>query len=204
MALKFSSDGFYHLSNRLSNRWMGLDPETAGWDDLYDYFIGSAVPEEPVRMIHAHGGVRLAEFLWSAGFPLVSKSVVSALEQHQFKGWEPYPVTIHDRKGDLIGSYAGLTVTGRCGEIQVGKGVSKLKERDLGGKRPARYYKGMNLDASEWDQSDLFIEGKGKKRGYILASAELVHALKGVKARNVTITPLEDVEIPVELVDQGT
>lgn len=98
---------------------------------------------------------------------LISDRFKTILEESGITGWKTYPISLFDKKGNLVEGYNGFSITGRAGKMQkfdqlpLECGYSP----DAGG-----YY----FDIETWDGSDLF-STEGSR--YIIASERFVKVL---------------------------
>ena len=108
----------------------------------------------------AYGGKKMTDFLntgWGGKLAPISDKVLNLLIENNITGWKTYPIRVFDKKGVEIHGYHGLSITGRCKDLD----LTLLKERVDYQYRESgpvyHYYKGYPLDLSTWDGSDMFL-----------------------------------------------
>ncbi len=108
----------------------------------------------------AYGGKKMTDFLntgWGGKLTPISDKVLNLLIENNITGWKTYPIRVFDKKGVEIHGYHGLSITGRCKDLD----LTLLKERVDYQYRESgpvyHYYKGYPLDLSTWDGSDMFL-----------------------------------------------
>jgi hypothetical protein len=150
------------------------------------------LPDHPIRVGWAMGRAKPTEpVMWTTHvIPIIiSDSVVQLLRSHGFTGWSLYEVSVHDKQGQMIPGYHGLSITGRCGKIDWTKGV-EVPRIFPGGIFPV--WKGLFFDPESWDGSDLFMPSELK--GYVFVVEDVKKAFERAKIRNVDFTPLDQFE----------
>ena len=154
-------------------------------------------PSHPITVEWAMGGSQPGDVIWTtmAVVVIVSDKVVQLLRSHGFTGWSLYDVTVRDKQGQQVPGYSGLAITGRCGPIDYTRTVV-VPRIYPGGVFPIG--KGMLFDPAAWDGSDLFMPAE-KGMGYKFMVEPVRKALERAKIRNMTFTPLDQVE--VEMMD---
>lgn len=108
----------------------------------------------------SYGGKKMTDFLntgWGGKLAPISDKVLNLLIENNITGWKTYPIRVFDKKGVEIHGYHGLSITGRCKDLD----LTLLKERVDYQYRESgpvySYYKGYPLDLSTWDGSDMFL-----------------------------------------------
>jgi hypothetical protein len=122
---------------------------------------------------------------------LISDRMKSVLEKNALSGWQCFPISLLDKKGSEIEGYQGLSVTGRCGPIDVSK--SEIIQKRLVPNGPlCTYYKGFYVGLDEWDGSDFFLP----KYSYgTIISAKAADVIRSNKLTNIQLKTLADIEI---------
>lgn len=138
--------------------------------------MGRATPVEVIRTTYAAPII-------------VADSVVQLLRSNGFTGWSLYDVAVHDKQGQVIPGYRGLSVTGRCGNIDWAQSVEVPRIRPAG-IFPA--WIGFFFDPASWDGSDLFMPAE--RVGSVLVVEEVKKAFERAKIRNVDFTRLDQYE----------
>ena len=142
---------------------MLLADEYRGMDDALDLLYGKY---DTIRLPlifqqkKSYGGKKMTDFMnsgWGSVLSPISDKVVSLLTEKKITGWKTYPIRVFDKNGVEIYGYHGFTITGRCRDLD----LSLLKERieyQYCASGPIYYhYKGIPLDLSSWDGSDIFL-----------------------------------------------
>jgi hypothetical protein len=80
---------------------------------------------------------------------LISDRFKNVLKESDITGWESYPITLFDKKGNRVEGYNGFSITGRAGKME------KFDQLPLecGYSADAD---GYYFDVETWDGSDLF------------------------------------------------
>jgi hypothetical protein len=120
---------------------------------------------------------------------IVADSVVQVLRSHGFTGWSLYDVTVRDKQDQLIPGYSGLSVTGRCGNIDWASGIEVPRIFPAG---IFPVWKGLFFDPESWDGSDFFMPAEPV--GYVFVVEAVKKALERAKIRNMGFTPLAQFE----------
>jgi hypothetical protein len=147
----------------------------------------------PVIFKHKYG--KKLEDMLDTGWPslyLISDKLKTVLEDNELTGWKTFAVQIFDKKGGRIQGFHGLSITGRCGEIDYNK--STIIEKNVIENGPTgKYYKGLHVGLDKWDGSDFFLPAK--YFGIILTD-KAAQILKKNKLTNIRLENLAEVEIP--------
>lgn len=113
----------------------------------------------PIEYKH-ESGTKFRDMI-DTGYPylhLVSDVVIKVLEDNRITGWKTFPITIEDKKGNIINGYNGFSVVGKCGPIDYTK--SEIITKRLVPNGPlVDFYKGMHVGLDKWDGSDFFMPG---------------------------------------------
>ena len=129
-------------------------------------------------------GKYLRDFL-DLGYPpicLVSNRVVDILSENKITGWDKYPITLYDKKGNVVEGYTGFSVVGKGGKFSqfwdygyiVDSNQSYVKHRGI-------------YDISQWDGSDIFLV-----HDYILITERVMKLMKSIKVTAVEYERLSD------------
>jgi len=123
---------------------------------------------------------------------LLSDRMVLALSNGNFSGWSTYPVRVIGKDGQEILGYHGFSITGKSGPPDWSR--SQRVERQVrGGIWP--YLKGVYIDETTWDGSDIFIpEGTG----YICIMEAVHEALKPLNLTNIEFQPISEITAPAD------
>lgn len=119
------------------------------------------------------------------GYPtlfLVSDRFLKVLEMNHFTGWKSYPVRLFEKNGMEVFGYNGFSVTGKAGKIDWEQSEVIQIPGPIDRTITYPYYKGIPIDMSQWDGSDIFMaEGK---RFYFLTE-QVYKVLKKAKITNI-------------------
>ena len=114
----------------------------------------------------------------------------AVLEDNKLTGWKTYAIKVLDKKGQEIEGYHGLSITGRCGEIDHGK--SEIIEKKLVPKGPVvKFRKGLYIGLAEWDGTDFFLP---EKTFWTIITKRAAEALMEKKRTNITLDNLSEIE----------
>ena len=116
---------------------------------------GEWVPETALQ---AHWSMERAEpsdvaLGCTSAWLYLSPRVQQLFRDHNFTGWSTYPIILHNKAGEVCPGYAGLSITGRCGPIDEGRGAPVPEHLRKPGTPDLM---GMYFDESTWDGSDFF------------------------------------------------
>ncbi|MCL2435394.1 MAG: hypothetical protein FWD09_04560 [Lentimicrobiaceae bacterium] len=140
-------------------------------------------------------GKKLQDILdtgWAALY-LISDKMKAVLEENNLTGWKTFAVKVLTKKGEEIPGYHGLSITGRCGEIDYSK--SEIIKKQLVSNGPfGKFYKGKHVGLDKWDGSDFFLPEKNL--GTIITS-RTADVLKKSKLTNIRMENLAEIEIMV-------
>jgi hypothetical protein len=123
---------------------------------------------------------------------LISDKMKTILEDNNFTGWKTFAVKVLDKKGQEMQGYHGLSITGRCGEIDYSKSEIIKKRFVLPDGPLDKFYKGLHVGLDKWDGSDFFLPEK--YFGTIITS-RVAEILKKNKFTNVRLENLAEMEI---------
>jgi hypothetical protein len=157
----------------------------------FDLLRGDWIPTDKVELRWEMGKNTPGDIIWTtlAVLVIVSKRVITIFHDEGFNGWSTYPVTVYDKAGNTVDGYVGLSVTGRCGNID--NSQSQVIERQYpGGTFPM--HRGLYFNSEEWDGSDVFCE-KGKS-GWIFITEKVAEALRRANIKNMLLERVTDVE----------
>ena len=149
-------------------------------------------PAQPIPVGWAMGRAKPVDpVMWTTFVApvIVADAVVQLLRSHGFTGWSLYEISVRDKQGELVPGYSGLSVTGRCGNIDWAKGVEVPRIRPAG---IFPVWKGLLFDPESWDGSDFFMPAE--RVGYVFVVEEVKKAFQRAKIRNVDFTPLDQFE----------
>lgn len=137
-------------------------------------------------------GKKLQDIL-DTGWPslyLISDKTKTVLEDNDLTGWETFDVKVLDKQDKEIQGYYGLSITGRCGEIDYGK--SEIIEKRLVPNGPvSKYYKGLHVGLNKWDGNDFFLP---EKYFGIITTQRAAEVLKKNKLTNIRLENLAEIE----------
>jgi hypothetical protein len=148
--------------------------------------------EFPVSFIYYRGRV-LKDILgvgWISLY-LISDRMKKVLEEHNLTGWKTFPIKLFGKKKEEIPGYHGFSVTGRSGGIDY-SGAVVIEKEVIPGLGLWKYYKGMTVDLTKWDNTDFF---KPNEFEGIIITERAALALKNAHITNIKLTKLTDIEI---------
>lgn len=140
-------------------------------------------------------GTKLRDML-DTGWPglhLISDNMLSVMKEAQQSGFKTFPVTVLDRKGNVISGYSGLSVTGRCGRIDYDKSSVVLEKSLIEGGPTGKYLKGLYVGLDQWDGSDIFLPNANFS---IIVTRKTMEALQLAKISNIVFHNLGEIETP--------
>jgi hypothetical protein len=148
-------------------------------------------PVAPIPVQWAMGSAEPMQVMWTThAIPIiVAESVVQLLRSHGFTGWSLYDVTVRDKQGHLVPGHSGLSVTGRCGNIDWASGIEVPRIFPAG---IFPVWKGLFFDPESWDGSDFFMPAE--RVGYVFVVEAVKKAFERAKIRNVEFKPLDQFE----------
>ena len=113
--------------------------------------------DKPVHINWAMGAALPADIIWTtSGCPLIVHArVIDLFEMHGLTGWTGYPVQVRAKNGTRLPDYIGLSITGRCGPIDLTRSEIVLRQFPRGW---IPYFQGHFFAHDTWDGSDLFME----------------------------------------------
>jgi hypothetical protein len=155
---------------------------------------GEAKCDYPIRVTWAMGGAEPQDITWTtSAFPLIIHArVLEVLETGNFTGWSAYPLEVWSKSGKRLPDYAGLTITGRCGSVDLTRSEIVLREYS-GGWYPQ--FLGHYFAEDSWDESDLFMEmpdSLGKITANRFVTQRVRDALQQAGVGNVRFTRLNE------------
>ena len=181
-------NNLFHLSDPLANRPFRGSVEDKGLDRL---FRGGRSPGVPTDIGWLMGGQPL-NVIWT-GDPavvLLHESLLEQLEVHRITGWRAYPVRLHGRDEQEVEGYAGLSITGRCGELKDDLSEQVIDQTPFD--ELELRFKGRYFDPSTWDGSDFFTPSTPTYYRFLTRRARRALARAGIK--NVRFVPLTDIK----------
>lgn len=78
---------------------------------------------------------------------LISERAMRVLQDNKVSGWKTYPITLYDKKNQIITGYHGFSTIGKGGAMK-GFQTSEWERITQGNK--------LEYDISQWDGSDIF------------------------------------------------
>jgi hypothetical protein len=197
MGLKSTSKGFpgfdriFSLGESGSRRAFRGDMDIGTREEAFGLTRAEVHPFHPVPIKWAMGSSKPMPVMWTTFVApiIVADSVVQVLRSHGFTGWSLYDVTVRDKQDQLIPGYSGLSVTGRCGNIDWASGIEVPRIFPAG---IFPVWKGLFFDPESWDGSDFFMPAEPV--GYVFVVEAVKKALERAKIRNMGFTPLAQFE----------
>jgi hypothetical protein len=192
---------FYSFGEKLFGATLQAHPinlnyqaDENGFDDVVRLLMGAYHGiERPVIFKQAYGK-RLDDVIRTghAILYLISDKMKAVLEENCLTGWKTFTVKVLTKKGEEIEGYHGLSITGRCGEIDESKSEIIMKQFVPNGVF-AKYYKGLHIGLDKWDGSDFFLP---EKYFGTIVTSRVAEILKREKLTNIRLENLADIEIP--------
>ena len=119
------------------------------------------------------------------GYPpvyLVSNRVIELLRENTITGWKNYPISLFDKKGNVIEGYSGFSVVGKGGKFTQFWDYGYVVESNKS------YVKSRGIyDISQWDGSDIFLV-----HDYIVITGRVMKLMKSIKVTAVEYERLSD------------
>ena len=114
---------------------------------------------------------------------MVSERVVNLLNENEITGWNNYPITLYDKKGNIVDGYYGFSVLGRGGKFSRlwNYGWNKETQKSFLASRGV-------YDISQWDGSDIFFV----QNSWILITERVMKLMKSIKVTAVEYKKLSD------------
>ena len=166
---------------------------------------GEYQPSAPIRVTWSMGGAEPTDFIWTtSAIPLIMhERILDIFRGNQFTGWQSFDVEVHDKLGNPVKGYHGLTVTGRCGPQDYGASRIVLKEYP-GGWCPL--FAGSYYSRGPWNGEAIFMPGTAEGGRSVSAfnriiTEPLAKALLKAKAKNIRIAPICDETIDVSTIE---
>jgi len=101
-------------------------------------------------------GSRAGDFLWNGMLLVVaSEKVLRIFQENGFTGYATFPVEVY-AKGQRLGGYSGIAVTGRVGPLDQQKSRARRLRRANGSMGAFGAMEGLFFDPTRWDGSDIF------------------------------------------------
>jgi hypothetical protein len=184
-------NNFFKLRSTLSSKtFQAQTDNTFDGHNILIYGIYDSI-RFPVVFRECYG--KKLEDLLDTGWPslyLISEKAIGILEKNKLTGWKPFNIKLFDKNGNEVNGYHGLSITGRCGEVDFNK--STIIEKRLVPHGPlGSYYKGYYVGLDEWDNSDFFIP---RHTIAIIATKRAAEVIKGNKLTNIILTDLANIE----------
>lgn len=183
------SDRFYQVRDPFNRRAFRAslpeqgDPWTNAW------LRAENLPSHTVRVEHFAGSESPQQCIWTTSQALVVHvSVTESLRVSKLTGWTTYKVRVETSRPERE-DYAGLAITGRCGELDYTQGEWVFRDTPAGRKRLLR---GLAFNEVEWDGSDFFCPSSpGLLKVFCTEDARAALGRHG----NVEFTRMNEVEI---------
>lgn len=176
-----TSDSVFVLGDTLSNSAFRGDPD-ADRDTMRRRL--RAELRLPTALVVRHSAGRtLRDFVWADFYPLIHDRVTELFVKHDLKGWATYPVELYAGDGSRITGYQGLSITGRCQLVYIGKNTSEVfYETNPRGRFPR--YRGLYFSRRSWDGSDFFM-ASDRQTDWRLVTDKVAILFKKYKVSNV-------------------
>jgi len=129
---------------------------------------------------------------------------VDLLEQHGLTGWRTYAVHVTDKAGESHPDYAGLSMVGRCGPVDLSRSVVVLSQYP-GGWFP--HFLGHYFAEDSWDGSDVFMEREdstGRVTARIFVTEKVREALDRAEVKNLRLQRLTEKSVMTSIYEIGS
>lgn len=184
-------DSFYNFGSKLILATLSFSPTNLKKDEEKKLIKGEFEDINlPVVFAYNHGK-KIRDML-DTGHPLlylISDRFKEILEENHLTGWKSYSVNLFDKEGNEINGYHGISITGRCGDIDYNK--CEIIEKKMSTGQVYKVYKGLYVGLNESDGTDFFLPGKSMKTIVTSRAAKLI---KENKLTNVDLVNLADIE----------
>jgi hypothetical protein len=196
MALKPSSNKFPGFENIYVLGDPGSPGEFIGDMALlpgreFDLLRSEWSPPSPLAVRWQMGKKSPGDVVWTTlAVPvIISARVVTLLQDNNFTGWSTYPVVVYDQTGSTVNGYFGLSVHGRCGEIDNARS-QQVEQECPGGNFPVN--RGLFFDPEPWDGSDVFCPAGCS--GWVFVTANVKKTLEAAKIDNISLEVTSELE----------
>jgi len=178
-----------------------LCPDT----DCFGVSRGEARPPRNAQVHWAMGSSTPSDVIWTTNaHPLIVHHRLTDLwAKEQLSGWGTYPVEVFDKDGRVCHDYAGITVTGRCGVVDLSQSRIELREYP-GGHSPE--FVGHFFDPESWDGSDFCVpvpDQLGRSSLRRVVSSGVSRSLRHGKVRNVLLESLSSQRVSTSVYEIG-
>lgn len=164
-------------------------------EDAFSRLRGKSTAPPPA--IDKQQGSRIGDLIAvDGGLNLISPRLQSALSP--FSGWTTFRFELVGRAARLapeLNGYAGLSVLGRAGRVDLHRSTRVLKQ-PTGPGNPMEVLRGIHFEDDRWDGSDVFLADGWRA---VFVSAQVASALAGL--RNVELESTDDYEVPAYELD---
>ena len=172
-----------------SNRGCCATFDLSSNEECHALLCGEIKPEAPIVGQWAMGRAKPVDVVWTtwATPMLISERVVQILRDHEFTGWDVFPMPLRDKAGELHPGFYFLQVHGRCGPRDPSKG-EPFQEKYPAGWFPA--LRGLYFDPDTWDGSDIFLP---ERTAFKVITEPVKRALVRAKVKNVVFKRLDTI-----------
>lgn len=150
--------------------------------------------DQPLELVEIRKNMRPVDYVGCGlvGITLISERMRDVLVRNEVSGWDTYPVDVHTVKGDPIPGYRGLIVNGRTGPILWDERTPIWMKAYAKGVPPMEGLRGIPVDMSSWDGSDIFVESG--RATHIFVTSRLKTIIERSKLTNIQFTPPDELE----------
>ena len=138
----------------------------------------------PLEFLHLYGK-RYYDILcigFGSSLFLVSDRFLEVLKTNHFTGWKSYPVRLFEKNGTEVFGYNGFSVTGKAGKIDWEQSEVVQIPGPIDETITFPYYKGIPIDMSKWDGSDIFM---AEGCWFYFLTEQVYKVLKKAKITNI-------------------
>ena len=189
-------DQLYIMDDPLASQPFRFAPYDDEWLDHLTFvkiFHGRMLPKYPIKLRPGMGG-RCMDLMWSTSPPLIviSLHLREILTANNFTGWNTYQVEIHNKAGEIVPDYFGLSITGTAGIHDLHRVQVIDKPPIVPGGTPYQNLKNFYFENDDWDGKDFCVV---KNSLFCVVTQKVVQAFKVARIKNVRFIQLLHFEI---------
>lgn len=194
-------DRIFELSDPLSDRPLRGEFSEA---KALEVTRAEMLVEKPISVKWAMGGSKPSDLIWttSAHPVLIHERVQRLLLDGAFTGWSTYPVAVTGKRAEQYEGYHGLSITGRCGSVDLAPSEIALREYPAGW---FPYLVGYFFETGTWDGSDLFMhqpDEQGRESAQIFITEIVWLAMRQAGIQNVCFRRLSELSVSASVYEK--
>lgn len=188
MATRVDFDRFYDVTDPPGTRFVRGDVAESDRRHAGRLLRAERQPKRPVQITQGSTGV-WADVVWTneSGIILLSARLCEALAAASITGWATYPVDVRRADGARA-DYLGLSITGRCGAIDLTRGTWVRRDD-----REGKYLMGLYFIERSWTGHDFLLAGATL---FVFVTEAVKACLERMGAENFLATPLSVALLP--------